>query len=189
MREQLRDPLGIAYIGFATGHRFEMLRVDHQQLKLPFQNVIDRLPINPGRFHRHVRASFLRQPIPQPQQILGHRPKLSNLSFPSTAQPLQPTRCDASLVHVQPTAPLVDHLHCLTPVKSYLPKTKGTFVLKRFSYTCFPTPSGATDRVSLECSGPTLPRLEALDANRPPVIGLRQCDATIFMRRVVPIGT
>ena len=35
----------------------------------------------------------------------------------------------------------------------------------------------------------TLCRLEALDADRPPVIGLRPCDATIFMRRVVPNGT
>jgi hypothetical protein len=147
-----------------------------------------------------VRAAFTHQPIRQRQQILGackplllksfqHGAKLSNLSLPITAQPLQPTCRDGSLMDIQSTTSLVDHLHGLyPPSNASYPKTKGAFVLKRFSYACFPT-SGATDRVSLEYSGPTLCRLEALDADRPPVIGLRPCDATIFMCCVVPTGT
>ena len=125
MRQQLRDPLGVAHIGLATRHRFQMLRVDHHQLHLPFQYVIDRLPVHPGRFHRHLRAPFVNQPIQQRQQILCHRAKLANLFLPLTAQPPKPARRDRSLVHIQSTAPLIDNLHCPYLLsKRFVPRPK-----------------------------------------------------------------
>ena len=50
----------------------------------------------------------------------------------------------------------------------------------------FPT-WAATDSVSLEYSGPTVCRLKALVSDRPLVIGRRQRNAIIFIRRVVPV--
>jgi hypothetical protein len=39
MRKEFGDPLAILSVGLAPRHGFDVLRIDQQHLKLPFQNV------------------------------------------------------------------------------------------------------------------------------------------------------
>lgn len=43
---QVCEPLTIAHIRLATGHRFDMARVDEHDLEESFEQVEDRLPIH-----------------------------------------------------------------------------------------------------------------------------------------------
>ncbi len=47
MGEQIGDPFGIFYVCLAPGDRFEVMRVDDQDLKVSLQQVINRFPIHP----------------------------------------------------------------------------------------------------------------------------------------------
>jgi hypothetical protein len=52
--QQVGDPLGILDVALAAGHRLDVLRVDQQQGEVPFQHVVDRLPV--GSAAREVRV-------------------------------------------------------------------------------------------------------------------------------------
>ena len=52
--QQLGDPLAVLHVGLVSGNVLQVLRVDQQHCKLPFQNVADRFPGNASRFHGHL---------------------------------------------------------------------------------------------------------------------------------------
>src|SRR5262249_3429182 len=56
--QQVCDPFGIFDIGLATGDSLDVARVGDDQLEVTFENVVDRLPVDASRFHRHRRAIF-----------------------------------------------------------------------------------------------------------------------------------
>src|SRR5215472_5064258 len=56
-----------------------MQRVGQYQLEITLQDVPYRLPVNPGRFHRHVSAACLPQPLRQLQQSRGGGRKAPHL--------------------------------------------------------------------------------------------------------------
>jgi hypothetical protein len=50
----------------AAGHVLDVRRVGHDQLECAIaQDVPHRLPVDPGRLHRHMRAARCRQPVQQ----------------------------------------------------------------------------------------------------------------------------
>jgi hypothetical protein len=62
---QLRQPHRVQRVTFAARDVLDMPRVDQQHLQWLLgltQSVKDRLPINPRRFHRHMRHTFKGQP-------------------------------------------------------------------------------------------------------------------------------
>jgi hypothetical protein len=62
---QLRQPHRVQGVAFAARDVLDMPRVDQQHLHRAFglaQSVKDRLPINPRRFHGHVRDALGHQP-------------------------------------------------------------------------------------------------------------------------------
>jgi len=109
---QFGNPFGIQHIGLPPRHRFNVLGIDHQHRKLAFQQVEDRLPVHARRFHRHVGAARLLQPIGQHQNISGHRAKGARLLlYPPVAIGNQQTRHDGLLMHIEPTAALIFDTH------------------------------------------------------------------------------
>ncbi len=70
--QQLRDPLAVLDIGLASRHVLDVLGVDQEDLEAVLQQVPDRLPVNPGRFHSDMAHPFGLQPVGQFQQLLGH---------------------------------------------------------------------------------------------------------------------
>ncbi len=77
--QQVGQPLGVLDVGLAPRHRLDVPRVDQQQRELLLQQVPDRLPVDPGALHRHVRAARLLQPGRQRQQLVGHRAEGAHL--------------------------------------------------------------------------------------------------------------
>jgi hypothetical protein len=70
--QKLGYPLGVLDVGLPPRHLLDVPGIDQQQLEAAFQEVIDRLPIDPGRFHRHMGHPLGGQPVGQVQQ-LGRR--------------------------------------------------------------------------------------------------------------------
>ena len=65
VRQQVRDPGSVVHLALASRHVMDMRGVGQHQLKVGFQHMPYRLPVNPGRLHRHVRTTCLPQPIQQ----------------------------------------------------------------------------------------------------------------------------
>jgi hypothetical protein len=61
--QQVRDPLGIFDIGLATRHGLDVTRIGDDQLEVTFEDVVDRLPVDAGRFHGHGSTIRRCQPI------------------------------------------------------------------------------------------------------------------------------
>jgi hypothetical protein len=61
--QQVCDPLGIFDIGLATRHGLDVTRIGDDQLEVTFEDVVDRLPVDAGRFHGHGSTICRCQPI------------------------------------------------------------------------------------------------------------------------------
>ena len=64
--EDVCNPLGIPLVCFLAPNGFHILRVGEYDVAGGFQNVVNRNPILPGRFHAHILAVVLRKPIRTP---------------------------------------------------------------------------------------------------------------------------
>jgi len=63
MAQQARNPFGVGHIGLATGHRLHVSGIDEQEREQPFEQVVDRFPVDARTFHRHLRTARLDQPV------------------------------------------------------------------------------------------------------------------------------
>jgi hypothetical protein len=61
--QEIRNPLAILQIGLPAPQRLHLRWVGQQQLKLPFQYVPHRFPVDPGGFHRHMGHLIAMQPV------------------------------------------------------------------------------------------------------------------------------
>jgi hypothetical protein len=116
MTQQVRQPFAVPHVRLAAGHRLDMLGIDQQQRERPFQHVVERLPVHARALHGHVRTLPGRQPVREVQQLGGHGPEGPDRlrRFPRCPG-RDPTRHDALLMHIQPAAPLVHHVHRAPP--------------------------------------------------------------------------
>src|SRR5206468_310475 len=125
--QEVSDPLAIPHVGLAPRYSFDVLGVDQQQLKAPFQQVVDRLPVYPCRLHRHMGHSIREEPVRQFEQVLGHGAEAAHLldllmrlldrrgSWYGWYTWYNKASHHCSLMYVQSTASLVNHLHGKTP--------------------------------------------------------------------------
>ena len=80
VRQQFGQPHRIVDVGLAARHVLHMRGVRQHQRELAIiQNMPHRLPVDAGRFHRHMRAFVCRQPFRQAQKIRRGRLKGTNL--------------------------------------------------------------------------------------------------------------
>src|SRR5579859_3822534 len=128
--KQIGDPLGILDVRLAAWHRLHVAGVDHHQLDaLTFQEVVHRLPVDPGALHRQARDPLLLEPVQELQQLPGDGPERSYLL------PLGGEHAGhhVGLMDIQAAAPLMDHSHRTTS-KSFL--VGGRTASNRFSSSC-----------------------------------------------------
>jgi hypothetical protein len=59
MREQVRDPLAVFYVGLPARHRLDVPRIGQDDLEASFEKIEYRFPIHARGLHRHVRACRL----------------------------------------------------------------------------------------------------------------------------------
>ena len=87
MLQQVSKPLSPDSIGVGlpSGNRLDVLRVDQEYFTRVFQEVIDRLPIDPGAFNDRVDAALTGQPMQHPYEALGCSAKAAGLLSASIA--------------------------------------------------------------------------------------------------------
>ena len=112
MPDQIGDPLGILHVGLAPWHVADVPGVADDQLEMPFEDGVDRPPVDARALHPDVGHSRLLEPVPQRFEVTRHgakRPHLLVRLLPGRAD--QKARHDRLLMHVQTTTPLDDRLH------------------------------------------------------------------------------
>src|SRR6266852_1050692 len=77
--QQIRDPFTISDIRLATGHLLDVLGVYQQQLYLAFEQIPERVPINPSALEGHLRDPLLCQPVAELEELGRHRAERANL--------------------------------------------------------------------------------------------------------------
>jgi hypothetical protein len=114
--QQFGDPFGILHVRLAPRHRFDVLRIDHQEGEQALQEVIDGAPIDASAFHRHVRTAGRLQPVRQQQQLRRHRPERPDLFL--RRLPLgtaDQTRDYGFFMDIESTAAGIDDVHGAPP--------------------------------------------------------------------------
>ena len=73
VRKQVGDPDRVIDVALAAGNIADVSSIREHKLEPALQHVPDRLPVDAGRLHRHVRDALPRQPIRQLQKIARRR--------------------------------------------------------------------------------------------------------------------
>jgi len=117
MLHQVADPHGILDIGLAPRDRLHVRGVHHKDRDpRGLEEIVQRLPIDPGALHRDVRHLLLQQPVHQRQQFWSRRairPGLASFRYRHVYR-------DRLLVDITPRAPFVEDLHthrCRAPLR------------------------------------------------------------------------
>src|SRR5581483_11610162 len=104
--------------GLAAREVLHVVRVAQQQLDVVEidEHMPHRTPIDPGRFHRHLRHTLGGQPRPQLAQRRRPGSELPDLLHPSpaTCTRLANARHHRVLVHIERRATINDHIHATT---------------------------------------------------------------------------
>jgi hypothetical protein len=114
--EQIGNPFGIFRVRFATRNRFDVLRIDQDDLQMVFQDIENRSPEHAGRFHGHLLAVLLDQPIAQSHEIGSHGAErlMGFVALPVRGRGDEAGH-DGSLVDIQAGASLVEDVHATSP--------------------------------------------------------------------------
>src|SRR5438046_7061918 len=114
--QKFRDPLTVLRVRLASGNRLDVLGVCQNNLKMTFENVPHRLPINARGFHRHVLNAKLVQPHDQLSKLAGGAPEAANLLQRFAGLRYQDASSDGGLMHIQSAALWIQNFHgCLLP--------------------------------------------------------------------------
>ena len=99
--DQLRNPLCILYVGFAARHILDVVGVAHDQVEVPLQHGVNRLPVDTRAFHADVSDAMLGEPRPQRFQLArGCAEAAQQLLRSASWHADQNATDNASLVHV-----------------------------------------------------------------------------------------
>ena len=75
---ELAQPLAVLNITLAPTHVVQVMSVDQQHFEAALlEYLVQRNPIDPGRFHRHSLHAALRQPVRQSLQVAGEGAELT----------------------------------------------------------------------------------------------------------------
>jgi len=69
MPQEFRNPLTVLHIGLATWDRLDMLRIRQEHLKVLFEYIPDRFPIDSGRFHGNMPDPETLQPANKLKEV------------------------------------------------------------------------------------------------------------------------
>ena len=110
--QQIGQPLGVLDVGLAARHLLHVAGIDQQQLDVPFQQIVDRLPVLAGALHGHVGHAPRLQPGQQAQQLGGGGPEaLDLLLFSPAGQGAEAAGNDTGLVDIQRRAAMIQPFH------------------------------------------------------------------------------
>jgi len=111
--QQVRQPLAILHVGLAPGHGLHVLRVDQRDgAGLTLQDVVDRPPVHAGRLQRDLRHPVAVEPVAQGQEVRRHRAeRLHPALHRAVGRGDEDAGDDCLVVHIEPAAARVDHLH------------------------------------------------------------------------------
>src|SRR5215218_7585021 len=62
MADQLRNPLCVVHVGLAARHVFDVVSISHNQVDVPLQHSVDRLPVHARALHADVSDAVLGKP-------------------------------------------------------------------------------------------------------------------------------
>jgi hypothetical protein len=114
MRQQVGQPRRVVHVGLAAGHVLDVPRVGEHQLERLGQNRPDRLPVDAGRFHRHVGDRVAAQPARQPLEFRGRGAEGLDVPLDPATLDQASTGHDAVAMHVEPGATRMKDFHdCL----------------------------------------------------------------------------
>jgi len=82
--QELTQPGGVRDIGLAARHLLDVTRIDKQTVELILEDRPDRLPIDAGRLHRHLRHPVRLRPVAQRQQPAHRGLKLRHFLHTAT---------------------------------------------------------------------------------------------------------
>jgi hypothetical protein len=63
--DKVSNPLGIFDISLSTGHTLDVLGIADDQLKVTFEDGVDRHPVDARTLHPDMSAAFREQPVTQ----------------------------------------------------------------------------------------------------------------------------
>ena len=113
---QVGDPFGILHVGLAPRHRLDVVGIGDDQGEMPFQDRVDRLPVDPGALHADVGHPQLPQPVAQGLEVGGHGAEVSDLLARLLARAAdENTGDDAGLVDIQASGTFNEHVHGSDP--------------------------------------------------------------------------
>jgi hypothetical protein len=110
--QQIGDPHGVVHVRLAAGNVLDVRRIGQYQFERAVaQDIPHRLPIDPGRFHRHLGTPALGQPAQQ--RLETGRRRVERPALPSClAAGHDPDAGDNRLlVHIKTGNPLMYHIH------------------------------------------------------------------------------
>ena len=110
MGQQVGDPLRIADVGLAARDVPNVLGVGEHELEAFLQHVPDRPPVDPGRFHRHMRAAVSADPVGKRQQLAGRGRKVAGLVMARGRDAAHAGNYRV-LVDIEPRAARIQNLH------------------------------------------------------------------------------
>jgi hypothetical protein len=110
--QQIGDPHGVVHVRLATGNVLDVRRIGQYQFERAVaQDIPHRLPIDPGRFHRHMGTPALGQPRQQGHETERRRVECPALPVRLAADHDPYAGDDRLLVHVKTGNPLMHHVH------------------------------------------------------------------------------
>jgi hypothetical protein len=112
MADQPGGPLGVLHVGLAPGHVLDVVGVADDQLEVPLERGVDRLPADAGALHADVGDAVPGQPGPERLQLAhGRAEAAQQLLDLAPRRADEDTADDAGLVHVQAGAAFEEHSH------------------------------------------------------------------------------
>src|SRR3954468_7805206 len=97
-------------------HRLDVVGIGHDQGEMPFQDRVDRLPVDPGALHADVGHPQLPHPVAQGLEVGGHGAEVPVLLARLLARASdENTDNDAGLVDIQAGGTFNDHVHGSDP--------------------------------------------------------------------------
>jgi len=100
--QKIGQPSGLVHIGLAPWQVFDMRCVrQHQDKVTVAQDMPHRLPVDAGRLHRNVGASWVGEPLRQGEQIPCRRPEGAYLALDRTVHHVPHAGHDRILMNVK----------------------------------------------------------------------------------------
>src|SRR2546422_3209494 len=116
MLQEIGNPLGVFEVGLATSDGFDMLGIDHQQLEVAFQQIVNGFPEHASTLHSDMRHAQAFEPVAQGQPVSRHGVEGAPLFVELSVNIWRVSAGhDRPLVDVQTRAAFVHHMHVSPP--------------------------------------------------------------------------